>query len=40
VLWLGSQTFFSASAFNANIGTWNAARVANMDSVCAAFGYK
>ena len=34
----GAQAFYSASAFNANIGAWNTARVANMYSVCAASG--
>jgi surface protein len=35
--WLGSQAFYSASAFNANIGAWNTASVTNMAYVCAAF---
>ncbi len=35
--WFGSQAFWSASAFNANIGAWNTASVLNMQSVCAAF---
>ena len=36
--WLGAQAFYSASAFNADIGAWNTASVSNLDSVCAAFG--
>jgi hypothetical protein len=32
----GSQAFYSASAFNANIGAWNTAAVSNMQSVCTA----
>jgi hypothetical protein len=32
------QTFYQASAFNANIGAWNTARVTDSYSVCAAFG--
>ncbi len=31
----GSQAFYSASAFNANIGAWNTARVVDMAGVCA-----
>jgi hypothetical protein len=34
--WLGSQAFYSASAFNANIGAWNTARVTSLNYVCAA----
>jgi hypothetical protein len=34
---LGSQAFYWASAFNANIGAWNTARVTSLESVCAAF---
>jgi surface protein len=34
---LGSQAFFSATAFNANIGAWNTASVTNMFWVCAVF---
>ena len=34
-VWLGSQAFYSASAFNANIGAWNTVAVANMYQVCA-----
>jgi hypothetical protein len=34
-VWLGSQAFNYALAFNANIGAWNTARIANMASVCA-----
>ncbi len=34
--WLGAQAFRSASAFNANIGAWNTARVTSLDMVCAA----
>jgi surface protein len=34
---LGAQAFYSASAFNANIGAWNTASVSNMANVCAAF---
>jgi hypothetical protein len=37
-VWFGSQVFFFASAFNANIGDWNTAAVTTLDSVCAAFG--
>ncbi len=33
----GSQAFSNASAFNANIGAWNTARVTALSSVCAAF---
>jgi hypothetical protein len=36
-VWLGSQAFQSASAFNANIGAWNTARVTSLFYVCAAF---
>jgi hypothetical protein len=32
----GSQAFNSASAFNANIGAWNTARVIDLRNVCAA----
>jgi hypothetical protein len=32
------QTFYQASAFNADIGAWNTARVTDSYSVCAAFG--
>ncbi len=35
---LGSQAFAHASAFNANIGAWNTARVTCLAEVCAAFG--
>ena len=35
--WLGAQAFRSASAFNANIGAWNTARVTDLSWVCAAF---
>ena len=35
---LGWQAFSSASAFNANIGAWNTARVASLSKVCAASG--
>jgi hypothetical protein len=31
--WLGSQAFGSASAFNANIGAWNTARVTDLTTV-------
>jgi hypothetical protein len=34
--WLGAQAFYSATAFNANIGAWNTASVSSMQSVCAA----
>ncbi len=34
----GAQAFFSASAFNANIGAWNTARVTTLTYVCAAPG--
>jgi hypothetical protein len=33
----GAQAFHDASAFNANIGAWNIARVTSLNSVCAAF---
>ena len=36
--WLGAQAFYSASAFNANIGAWNTAAVTTFVGVCAAFG--
>jgi hypothetical protein len=40
-MWLGSaagsQAFWSASAFNANIGAWNTASVTTLSYVCAAF---
>ena len=32
----GAQAFYSASAFNANIGAWNTASVSTMAYVCAA----
>jgi hypothetical protein len=32
--WIGSQAFSGANAFNANIGAWNTASVANMIYVC------
>ena len=35
--WLGAQAFYSASAFNANIGAWNTASVTSLNEVCAAF---
>ena len=35
--WLGAQAFYSAAAFNANIGAWNTARVTSLSQVCAAF---
>jgi hypothetical protein len=31
--WVGSQAFDYASAFNADIGAWNTARVVNMTAV-------
>jgi hypothetical protein len=34
--WLGSQAFMEASAFIANIGAWNTARVTDLSWVCAA----
>ena len=34
----GAQAFNSASAFNANIGAWNTARVTDVTQVCAAPG--
>ena len=37
-VWLGSQAFSDASAFNANIGAWNTARITTLESVCTAFG--
>ncbi len=33
----GSQVFYNAPAFNANIGAWNTARVTTLERVCAAF---
>jgi hypothetical protein len=36
--WLGSQAFEGAAAFNANIGAWNTAKIANMASVCVLIG--
>jgi hypothetical protein len=35
---LGSQAFYLASAFNANIGAWNTAAVTTLSYVRAAFG--
>jgi hypothetical protein len=35
---VGAQAFYSASAFNANIGAWNTARVTTLPTVCAAPG--
>jgi hypothetical protein len=32
--WLGLQAFYSATAFDANIGAWNTASVSNMSHVC------
>jgi surface protein len=37
-VWFCSQTFQSASAFDANIGAWNTASVTDLSGVCAAFG--
>ncbi len=37
-VWVGSQAFNSASAFNANIGAWNTAAVTTLLGVCAASG--
>ncbi len=34
-VWLGLQAFYGATAFNANIGAWNTASIANMAYVCA-----
>ncbi len=34
----GAQAFYSASAFNANIGAWNTARVTTLYGVCVRFG--
>jgi hypothetical protein len=34
----GAQAFYSASAFNANIGAWNTAAVTTLNQVCAAPG--
>ena len=34
-VWLGSQAFSGATAFNANIGAWNTAAMTTMASVCA-----
>ncbi len=35
--WLGAQVFNTASAFNADIGSWNTASVSLIYEVCAAF---
>ncbi len=35
---VGSQAFYQAYAFNADISKWNTARVTNMTAVCATFG--
>ncbi len=35
-MWLDSQAFQQAMAFNADIGAWNTARVTMLNSVCAA----
>jgi surface protein len=35
---LGSQAFYLASAFKANIGAWNTASVTDLSNVCAALG--
>ncbi len=35
-VWLGSQAFHQASAFNAHIGVWNTAAVTSLYEVCAA----
>ncbi len=37
-MWLGSQAFARAAAFNANIGAWNTALVTTLSYVRAAFG--
>ena len=37
---LGSQAFWGASAFNANIGPWNTASVTTLYGVCATFGQR
>ncbi len=34
-MWLGSQAFYGATVFNANIGAWNTAAMTTMASVCA-----
>ncbi len=34
-MWLGSQAFMKAAAFNANIGAWNTARMTRLQAVCA-----
>ncbi len=34
----GAQAFYSAKAFNANIGAWNTASITTFSSVCAAPG--
>jgi hypothetical protein len=34
----GAQAFYKTTAFNANIGAWNTARVTTLFQVCAAFG--
>ncbi len=39
-VWFGSQAFFGASAFNANIGAWNTARVITLGWVCTAYGVR
>ena len=35
---LGSQAFYGATTFSANIGAWNIASVTSLSNVCAAFG--
>jgi hypothetical protein len=35
--WFGAQAFDCLSAFNADIGAWNTARVTTLNNVCAAF---
>ncbi len=35
-MWLGSQAFRAAFAFNANIGAWNTASVTAFSQACAA----
>ncbi len=37
-LGFGSQAFYYASVFNADIGAWNTASVTTLESVRAAFG--
>ena len=37
---LGSQAFYSATAFNTNIGAWNTAAVTTLYAACTDFGQR